>query len=91
MARPKWYDMQPDPEASLARVDPYAGLAAGVLARAAKEARAGDVGACEWLAGDVAEIFTATLGIDRCSILERVAEWRARPAGKIVVRLFAEA
>ena len=50
-------------QASPATQDPYSRLAAGILAHAAKEARAGDPDAVIWLQGDQAELLADGIGL----------------------------
>ena len=43
--------------------DPYRRLAAGILAQAAKEAKAGDIDAAQWLQTGQAEFFCEGVGL----------------------------
>ena len=43
--------------------DPYRRLAAGILAQAAKEAKAGDIDAAQWLQTGLAELFCDGVGL----------------------------
>jgi hypothetical protein len=70
--------------------DPWARLAAGVLLAAADDAKAGDLAAAEWLATDQAALFGEVLGVNTRAIGRKAAAWATAPAGKIVIRLFAE-
>ena len=50
-------------QASPATQDPYSRLAAGILAHAAKEARAGDPDAITWLLSEQAEFLAGAVGL----------------------------
>jgi hypothetical protein len=79
----------PGPDGSPATLDPWKRLAAAILAKAAEEARAGDIGACMWLISDglwIAEM----LGFAGESVLEKVASWSANPAGEIKLKLYIQ-
>lgn len=73
--------------ASLARVDPFARLAAGVVHQAAQEAREGDLGAAEWLAGDLCDLFCDVIGLDYIAIQKKATSWMREPAGSLIVRI----
>lgn len=72
---------------SLAAVDPYLALAAGVVANASKEAREGDLGAAEWLLSDFCDLFCDVVGLDFERIQRTATGWMDDPAGVLIVRL----
>ena len=49
-------------------VDPWASLAAGILAQAGRDAKKGDPGAMEWLLGEEADHICEALNVDREAI-----------------------
>ena len=50
-------------ELSPASLDPYKRLAAGILAQAAKEAKAGELAAAYWLLSEQAEFLAGAVGL----------------------------
>ena len=72
-------------------IDPWARLAGAIMLSAVREARRGDVGACEWLAtSDQAALFCDSLGLDPAAIESKARSWASDPAGAIIIKVVAE-
>jgi hypothetical protein len=77
-------------EASPVDLDPYAKLGAAVLKRACQEAQEGDIGAAEFMLGDLAAWFFELLELDHKEVERVVSDWMEKIAGRIVIRIFVE-
>lgn len=81
------FSLRPDPKPSPAATSPYVRLAAAVLVKAAEEARAGDMGAVDWLLSDGGYLFAYCVGIDYRAIVTWAMAWAAKPRGQLIIRL----
>jgi hypothetical protein len=78
------HDFQPDPIASLATLDPWIRLAAGIVLQAGLEAREGDPDARSWLRSDDCALICEGLGLDHRAITARLKQWAGRkPTGRL--------
>jgi len=66
--------------------DPWRRLAAAVVARAAQEAKKGDLGACAWLEGEGAD-YADILGYNPEMVVAMAEKWSQSPGGAIVIKL----
>jgi hypothetical protein len=80
---------EPGKQASPATLDGYLALAAAVLAKAAQEARAGDLGACEFLEGPEGALYLDALGLNPETVKPLARTWASDPGGRLTIRLYA--
>lgn len=89
MARKSTANKRPqgDPHPSAAYNNGWLRLSGAILKRASDEARAGDLGACDWLGSETSLLMADLLGIDTRAVERLAATWQRHPAGRIVIRM----